>query len=453
MFLKKSIPPLPLSGTRDRDAILRLAVPATVNQISIVFLQTVDTIFIGRLGPLALGAVGLISTLVWNIMVLGEGFSVGLSACISRRMGAGDTKDAVRFLRSGLAFITLLGMIITPVLLVSSMGIFQAIRMPEELYGYAEGYYRWFILFLPIIYLRTSLEAGFRAAGDTRTTMVAGFIINGLNIVLDYCLIFGKFGFPALGMEGAAIASGISICAGTLYQIIMASRHSWSPFAGGALISLSHLGRIIRISIPATAERSAMAVSQLLVMVVAVNPLGGKSVGAFQIVMRLASLSFMPGFGFAIAASTLTGQSLGAGAPERAKRLAWKATAYCVMVMALISLGYYLFPRELSALFTSDPEVLGAVALPLRIYAISGIFLAPTMVLGGSLHGAGDTNYTMMIMVFSRFILRLPLAWMAGVVLGLGLPGVWFAMSFDFLLRGVLLALRTRKGDWKSLKI
>lgn len=446
--------------------ILSLAFPAIVGQISKSFVQVVDSMFIGRLGVLQLGAVALVTTLAWAILTLADGFSIGLTACIARMTGAKEPGEAGLFFRTGISAMGILGVLIAPFFIIFNEGLFRALNMPADLYGYGRDYMTYYLLFLPFVFLFSALEASFRGSGDTRTPMLVGLLLNVINILLDWIMIFGKFGFPALGVKGAALATGISFVTGTVLLFALSRRLPCGAQRSGLirssdtgrktlppLLSLSHLGRTVNISLPASGEQLAMSVSQLILMAIAVNPLGSSHVASFHIVMRLASLSFMPGFGFAIAAATLSGQNLGSGRPDRAGRLIWHSVFYCGLVMAVISICYFVFPKALVGLFTPDSGIQALSRLPMRVYAMFALFLAPTMVLGGGLRGAGDTKYPMIYMMLSRFLIRLPLGWLLSIRMGLGLAGVWVAMCSDFLIRSVLLSIHTLRGRWKTKRI
>ena len=196
-----------------------------------------------------------------------------------------------------------------------------------------------------------------------------------------------------------------------------------------------------------------MSSSQLLTLAIAVNPLGGLPAAAFHIVLRLASLSFMPGFGFAMAAAALTGQRLGAGDSQAAESVIWRSVLYCFLVMLGFSVAFIAFPGPLVRLFTDDPAVLAMARTPLLIYGAMVLALAPGMVINGGLQGAGDTRYLMALMLWTRFPLRVPLAWLLGIRLGLGVTGVWIGMSSDFLVRAVVLTFHLRRGGWKNLRV
>jgi len=445
-----------LSTRRKSDSLtlLRLALPAMATQISLTLVQLIDTMFIGQLGPLALGASAITGIIIFNITAVGDGFSTGMVATIARMVGEGDRKNAAVFSTTGIVILILLGGLMTPLLLLGAPALFRFMQIEGDLSQTAWEYYWIFIAFVPAIFGFIALSASFRARGDTRTPMLVGFGLNLMNILLDWVLIFGKGGFPALGIRGAALASGFSFLAGCT---VLAAISLISP-AGlftpkKSHISLPHFVRILKIGVPSMLERFAMSFSQLLVMALAVTPLGSAALASFHIVMRLASLSFMPGFGFAIATASLTGQHLGASDPDGAERMMWTGTFYCALVMGIISLTYFLFPHFLTGLFTSSRDIITGTALPLKIYAVFAVFLAPAMVLRGGLQGAGDTIFTLKTMIVSRFIIRLPLAWVLGIYLGWGLSGIWLAMSTDFLLRGFVFAVHTRRGRWRAIEV
>jgi len=433
--------------------ILGLAVPVIFSQLSLTMVQIVDTMFIGRLGPLQLSAAALVGLLFWNIQNIGEGFSVGLTACVARMIGSKDLEEAALFVKTGQIGLAVLGVAFIPLFYSIIIPIFRVIAMPEELFGFGASYMYSLIPFIPFIFLLTAVQAAYRASGNTKTPMVVGFAMNGLNIFLDWVLIFGKLGFPTLGIAGAAIASGISFTAGWAALLIISGKYEWGSRGKAVVFSFSHLWRIIRLGLPATIERMTMSISQLMVIALSVNPLGSFHIAASHIVIRMASISFMPGFGFSIAASTLSGQKLGAGKPEEGARYIWHTVIFCAFVMAGISVLFFSIPGSLSRLFTDDITILALTPTPLRIYASFAVFLAPTMVLSGGLRGAGDTTFTMITMFCTRFIIRLPLSYVLSIVLGFGLTGVWIAMCSDFVIRAVILSIRMNRGKWKTIKI
>lgn len=438
-----------LFNRKDSKFILSLALPVMGTQIANTMVQLIDTMFIGRIDALSLGAVALTGTLIWNIQMISEGFATGLTATIARRIGEKKPKLASEFLRTGLLSTLIVSFIFLPLVYFGSDRLFSIINMPSELFNLGNSYFKMFMIFLPSIYGLTAIQAAFNASGETKTTMKVSLLMNVINIILDWALIFGHLGLPAMGIAGAALASGISFTAGFLILLFISFFREWSPLHGKVLYSVNHFKLIVKIGFPSLISNMAMGISQMAVMVLAVTPLGSLSLGAFNIVMKLASVSFMPGFGFAIAASTSTGQSLGEGNPGKARSMTLLAAFYCAFVMAVISLTYFLIPDLMISLFTEDEVILGMTRKALRVYALFAVFLAPAMVFGGTIRGAGDTTFAMIVMLISRFALRLPAAWILGILMGGGLTGVWFAMCLDFLVRGIVMWFRFKSGKWE----
>ena len=437
----------------DSRTILGLAIPAILTQLSLTLVEVVDTIFIGRLGPIPLAASALIMLIIWNVRMMAEGFGVGLTTCVARMVGGEDNRNAALYFRSGLIGFVVLGIALVPIFRFTHTGMFHAMQMPPNLFPASEAYFSLFIYFIPFVYLLTALQFGFRAAGDTRTPMVVGIIMNSINVFLDWVLIFGKFGMPAMGVQGAAAASVSSFVIGSIILLVISARKPWGPFQAGPFFSISHFFSVLKFGIPAVIERITMSVSQIVVMAIAVNPLGSYPVAAFQIVLRLASLSFMPGFGFSIAASTMAGQNLGAHQPNRAERLVWKSVGFAAIIFAALAIVYFSIPDGLISLFTNTKEIFDMARAPLRIYAAMAVFLAPTMVFGGGLRGAGDTRFPMIAMFSSRFFIRVPVCWVLSIHAGLGLVGVWIGMCFDFFMRAVLLSIKFKRGSWKTIQV
>lgn len=433
--------------------ILKLALPTIASQISLTLVQVVDLIFVGQLGPLPIAAVGLVGVIFWVIQALGQGWGVGLTACIARMTGMKDVKSTALFFKTGLLTAFSFGFLLVPLLVLLKKNLLLFIQTPADLIFHADTYFTHLVLFLPFIYAFISLNAVFRAKGNAITPMIVGIAVNLLNILLDWVFIFGMLCFPKMGIKGAAIASGISYTSGAVFLFLLYLLREWNTLYKGKMFSVSFLFRIFRFSGAAAVERLAMSLSQLSIMAITVTSLGSLSIAAFNIVMRLASLSFMPGFGFAIAAATLSGQSLGEKRPDMASRYIWQSMLYCAFILLCISVLYYLFPKQLCSLFTSDLAVVKQTQAPLRVYAVMAVFLAPTMVFGGGLRGAGDTVFTMVLMFLSRFLIRIPFSWVFGIFLNLHLSGVWLAMCLDFVIRGFVFMIRIRQGRWKKIKV
>jgi putative MATE family efflux protein len=280
--------------------------------------------------------------------------------------------------------------------------------------------------------------------GDTRTPLLVVVLINILHIVIAYPLIYGHWGAPRLGLIGAAIAIGISegvgmlILLGVLYHrgIIHAGR-----------FNLALLREVIRIGLPVFGDRALQQAGQTLYLKM-IMLYGTTAYAAHQVGLSIEALSFMPGYGFSIAVTTAVGQSLGANQRDRANLINWEANRFAVMLMAGMGMVFFFFPYLLLRLFTSDLEVIRLGTQFLIIVAILQVPLAITMVLSGSLKGAGDTRYLLFTTIVGSWLVRVPLAYLFSVVLGLSLPFVWSIMVVDWVVRMVLLLIRYRSNRW-----
>jgi putative MATE family efflux protein len=273
-------------------------------------------------------------------------------------------------------------------------------------------------------------------------------------VVLNYGFIFGKFGFPTLGVRGAGIATAIAFTwAAITYCIIFFSgRFPLKISRDGFSLDMSTVHRIIRIGIPASLQRIVMSGSMIFYVSI-IAGFGTTALAAHQIGLRVESLSYMPGFGFAVAATALVGQNLGAKDPQKAGESGWEAAKLCVVLMGTAGFFMIIFPTQMARLFVSDPQVVDLAAWYLRIVAISEPGLALVFTLSGGLQGAGDTRSPLYISIFGLWLFRIPLAYTLGVVLGWGAVGAWTAMTIDTFVRGGLYLFRFRQGKWKYMKV
>ncbi|HTP42221.1 MAG TPA: MATE family efflux transporter, partial [Nitrospiria bacterium] len=296
------------------------------------------------------------------------------------------------------------------------------------------------------------LVATMQGAGDTRTPMIAVTIVNTLHILIAYPLIYGRWGAPALGVNGAALAIGLSESVGSIYLYAKARR-------AGHLIPLfgrhtgpppvSSLRHILRVGWPITFDRLLQQGAQLAYARIILG-YGAVVYAAHQVGMNIEALSFMPGNGFAVAAVTAVGQSIGAQKLAKAKIENWEANRLAVLLMAGMGLLFFCFPYLLLRAFTTDAAVIGYGTLFLKIVGMLQIPLAITMVLSGSLKGAGDTRFLLLVTAIGAWLVRVPLA---AIFSGLGLTigWVWSVMLVDWTTRMGCLIWRYRSEHWQRL--
>jgi putative MATE family efflux protein len=453
-----SVPRIAAVASRQsvRVKVLALAWPAIVDQFLTMAVNMVDTAMVGRLGASALAAVGLGAQVMMMATAIFSSVTTGTTALVARFIGASESEEACRTARQSLIMGVCLASI-TSLLIVTFAGrIVGALfsRAEEQVLTDAAAYVRIVGLGLIPQFLLIVTNSVLRGAGDTKTPMRVTATANVVNAIGNYLLIFGVGVFPRLGVQGAAAATAIAHCVGACLAIRVL-------FSGKSVVSLNFhddfhldiaiLKRILNVGIPAGMEQGVMRVGQLAFTMI-LSSLGTVAYAAHRIAMQAESLSFMPGFGFALAATSLVGQALGAGDPQEAEHVGLEAARIAACGMGLMGLLFLVFPRALVSVFTSDEAVIAHSAVVIRIVAVSQPFMATHMVLAGGLRGAGDTRTVMLVSLVGICGVRLALASLL-VYLGYGLVGAWIAMSIDLIIRGSLLYWRFRHGGWKEAKV
>jgi putative MATE family efflux protein len=275
-------------------------------------------------------------------------------------------------------------------------------------------------------------------------------LVNILHVVVAYPLIYGRFGFPSLGVKGAAIAIAVSECLGAAFLLlrsmhkgyVVANRHPEMRFTA----------MTVKLGYPIFIDRLLQNTGSLLFAKVIL--LYGTTVyAAHQVGLAIEAFSFMPGYGIAVAAATMVGQNLGAGKPDDARLSAFEANRLAVILMAGMGLVFFFFPYALLRAFTDDVEVIRYGILYMKIVAFAQVPLAVTMVVGGSLRGAGDTGFIMFATISGMWLVRLPIAALFATVFKAEIRFVWSVMILDWLVRMSLLIWRYRKERWGRLEI
>jgi putative MATE family efflux protein len=437
-----------------RQKILELAWPAIVGNLLQTIVSLVDLIMVGQLGSAAVASVGLGGQMLWFLNAIMVSVSVGTTALVARFIGAHQREKAEHVLSQSIILVLGLSAVLTVVWYTFAEDTLLLIGASQEVADLGSAYIRIVFLSTPCIFMIFNSEGALRGAGDTKTPMKVGAIMNCINVVLNYGFIFGKFGFPTLGVRGAGIATAIAFTwAAITYCIIFFSgRFPLRISRDGFSLDMSTVHRIIRIGIPASLQRIVMSGSMIFYVSI-IAGFGTTALAAHQIGLRVESLSYMPGFGFAVAATALVGQNLGAKDPQKAGESGWEAAKLCVVLMGTAGLFMIIFPTQMARLFVSDPQVVDLAAWYLRIVAISEPGLALVFTLSGGLQGAGDTRSPLYISIFGLWLFRIPLAYTLGVVLGWGAVGAWTAMTIDTFVRGGLYLFRFRQGKWKYMKV
>jgi putative MATE family efflux protein len=299
-------------------------------------------------------------------------------------------------------------------------------------------------------------NAVFRAGGEVKLTLVAMFFVSVINIALDFILVFGLFSFKGIGFRGIAFATAIAMAAGMIICVFLFRWSRWrNIFSGTWHLSSDLIKRIFLLSWP----MALLQVSWNTGNIVLYNILGRLQEGSITAMaaltngLRIEAVLYLPVFALNMAASVLTGQNLGAGSPERAERIGWKISLSGVAFVSLMALPIFIWAEAVSAPVAKDQYVLAETVRYLRITLLCEPFMAISVILGGCLQGAGDTKGTMLVIVATLWIIRLPLAYILAIVTGYGALGVWLAMIISMFFQGIAMTIRFRRGRWKELRV
>jgi putative MATE family efflux protein len=396
---------------------------------------------------------------IFLLISLAMGVSVGTTALVARFKGADDSESGVQATGQSLSLSFLCAVVFGTLFYIGRFHLIGLLMDGSHNAAAASLCIRFvsiaLIAVVPV-FMTNVLMGAFRGLGDTRTPMLIMLATIATHIGLNSVLIYGRLGFPRLEVAGAAAAFATSQFVGLTLYLYCLRR---SPL-GGALTA-EHLRlnpewawRIFRIGLPAAFQA---VIRQLGMMsftgMLARTVEGTASVAALQIGIRAESIAFMPGFGYSVAASTLVGQGLGAKDVERAERSAKAATFQAILIMSAMALLFFTLAHQLTAVFTHDGAVRMLGTDYLRVNAICEPFLALGVVLTGALQGAGDTIRPAYITILTMWVVRLPLGYLLMFVLHLNTHGAWIAMSSTTILGGLMTVGLFRAGTWKRIKV
>jgi putative MATE family efflux protein len=414
----------------------------------------VDIFFVSKLGAETVAVVGITESLMTLIYALGIGIGTAATAIISRRIGEKDPGQASR--AAGQAIIT--GGIISIMLAIPAIIFYHDILVLMGLTDETAGKYGSYAKIIMgsnlVIMLLFINNAIFRSSGDAAISMRVLFVANVLNIILDPILIFGFGPIPAMGIEGAAIATTIGRGLGVLFQfyLLFHKKHRIGLQASHLIPNWSLIMSLLRLSAGATGQY-LIATSSWIFLVRIISIFGSQVVAGYTIAIRIMFFMLMPSWGVSNATATLVGQNLGADKPDRAERAVWITGYVNIALLGIIGLILALMPSTFIRLFISDPEVVAYGSSCLRILSYGFVAYGLGMVMVNSLNGAGDTVTPTWINFFCYWLLEIPLAYFLAVYSGMKENGVFIAILVAEIAMTLSALYFFRRGKWKLKKV
>lgn len=423
-------------------ATLRLAAPVVLVQLGFMLMGVVDTIMLGHLSAEALAAGAVAHVVVVTVLMLGFGTLSALDPLMAQAHGAGDARGMGDHLQRGILLAAALTVPISLVMLDTRPALVLLGQQPAVLDG-AAGYIRAVAWGNLPYFLYTVFRLTLLAQSVVRPAAMAIVVGNLVNVFFNYGLIFGHFGFPALGVVGSAWSTALSRWVMCLYLVI-AARRALAPFWRGfdaAALSLRHYARLFRLGLPIGLHNS-LELCLFLTVALLIGRMGVAQLAGHQIALNLASLSFMVPLGIAGAAATRVGNAIGRGDMPGARRAAAVCLCLGAGAMALFGLLFAAVPRLLAGLYTQDAAVLATAVALLPIAAAFQIFDGVQVVAAGILRGSADTTYPAAIALLGYWAMGLPAGWYLAVPAGLGPRGLWWGLTLGLGAVALLFVLR-----------
>ena len=427
-----------------KKKLIKLALPATVENILETSVGFIDSLMISQIGLFAVAGVGIANAVLNVYIAVFIALGIGTSSLISRYIGADNSEKAKLIAKQSLLLAIVSGLCLGLVSLLIGPQLLKLMGATEQTFNYSLQFFC--IVGGGSVTIATMIILGsiLRALGDTKSPMKIGLITNILNIILDYILIFGLGPLPALGVAGTAIGTLVARLLGTilLYRKVQSTILS---FSFRSIFQRSNYQELLNLSFPAALERFVMRLGQVLYfgLIVAI---GAKTYSAHSIAGSIESFVYMPAYGLATAAATLAGNSIGKKDYVETKRVAFYAVKYGVIVLSILGIGLFFGTPYIAPWFTTDAEAIKQIVIALRIDSFNQPGLAISLILAGVLQGMGDTKTPLYSTAFGMWVTRILGVILLGNILDLGIAGVWLAIGMDLYIRSLFLIYRFRRN-------
>lgn len=436
--------------------ILKLALPAVGEMILYMMIWVFDTVMVGRhSGQLGVSAVGLSSEIIYtffNIFV-SMGISISVTSIVSRSLGAKNEKKADEVSNIAVKLGIFLGILLTLIFSIFSEEILHIAGAKNDVALLGKTYMRICSIGLTFNMLINIFNGIYRGCKNTKTPLYGAAIMNIVNVSLDYILIFGKFGAPELGVKGAAIATVGGILCAFIFSLTQLKKLPFKIHLKRKIIK-EEVKELVTLAIPSACQEGAFSINRLINVSIIMG-LGSLAFAANQITITIESISFMPGWGFAVALTTLAGHSIGEKNYEETKKYVYYTITLSVITMGVTALIFFFFPKELISLFIkeSEKEVIELGAMCLVLAAIEQIPMAIAMALEGAMKGMGDTKTPFKVVIFTNWIIRLPLVYYFLYLKKYPVTAFWTITAIQWTIEAIIIFIvyeRKWKKDYRN---
>lgn len=438
--------------TGKRRQMLLLALPILGGMASQNILNLVDVAMVGYLGDSALAATGMGSFANFIAVSVLMGMATGVQAISARRVGEGRLDEVAVPLNGGLLLSLLIGAPVAIALWHAAPAIFPILVDDPEVVKHGVPYLQMRLLALPSVGMNFAFRGYWNGVNRSGNYMRTLLVMHLANIALNWLLIYGKLGFPAMGTAGSGLATSLASWLGiALYM----AQGWWEARPGGFLRRLpgwTDIATMARLALPAGLQQLFFAAGMTaLFRIVAL--VGTAELAAANVLVNLLLVAILPGLAFGLTSASLVGQSLGRRDPDGAYREAWEVSKLAAVVVGVLALPAVFAPDLLLRPFLHDASTRALAEWPLRIVGLAMSLDTVGLVMLSSLQGAGDSRRTMAVAVVMQWVIFLPAAYLIGPVLGLGLVGIWGAQVAYRGVQALLFVYLWRGGAWRAIRL
>ena len=435
-------------------AVLLLAVPMMLELVLESTFAVVDIFFVAQLGASAVATVGLTETYLFLLYSIAMGLATAVTAIVARRIGEGRGDEAALSAVQAVLLAALVSVPFAVVGIVWAQDLLRLMGGDPWVIEHGHRYLQWMLGGNVVILLLFVINAVFRGAGDAATAMRVLWVANGLNIVLDPLLIFGFGPIPAMGVEGAAIATTIGRGAGVVMQLWILARGSEHLRIARAALRWqgATMAQIARTSLGGIGQMIVAMTAWIFLMRILAS-VSTEAVAGATIAMRIMMFTLMPAWGMSNAAATLVGQNLGAGEPARAEAAVWRIGWMNMAFTLAVSVGFFVAHDPIIGLFTTDAAVIAIGGEWLSILAYSYFVYGWWMVSVQAFNGAGDTLTPTWINVVFFWLIQIPLSWALALPLGWAHSGVFWGVFVSETAVGLFTLWLFSRGRWKTARV